>query len=68
MVDLSDLNERQKKTIEYLREKGAITRREYVTLVDISLRQANKDLKDLVEKNLIVPIGKGRSVRYVLHD
>lgn len=28
----------------------AISRREYVTLTNISLRQANKDLKDLLEK------------------
>lgn len=67
-ISLEGLNERQKKVIEYIKEKGAISRREYVTLVNISLRQANKDLKDLLEKKLITQIGKGRSVRYTMHD
>jgi len=65
-IDLSGLNDRQRKAIEYIKEKGMITRREYVTLVGISLRQANKDLKELVKKNVFVQLGKGRSVRYAL--
>lgn len=67
-ISLEGLNERQEKVIEYIKEKGAISRREYVTLVNISLRQANRDLKDLLEKKLITQIGKGRSVRYTMHD
>jgi len=67
-ISLEGLNERQKKIIEYIKEKGAISRREYVTLTNISLRQVNKDLKDLLEKKLITQIGKGRSVRYTMHD
>jgi predicted HTH transcriptional regulator len=67
-IFLEGLSERQKKAIEYIKEKGTISRREYVTLANISLRQANKDLRDLLEKNLIAQIGKGRSVKYTMHD
>ena len=41
---------------------------EYVTLAKISLRPANKDMKDLLEKKLMFQVGKGRSVRYTMHD
>ena len=67
-IFLEGPSERQKKAIEYTKEKGTISRREYVTLANISLRRANKDLRDLLEKNLIAQIGKGRSVRYTMHD
>jgi len=67
-ISLERLNERQKKAIEYIKEKGTISRKEYVILANISLRQANKDLRDLLEKKLIAQIGKGRSVRYAMHD
>lgn len=63
-----EINERQKKAIEYIKEKGAISRKEYVVITDISPRQANKDLKDLLKKKVIVPIGKGRNIKYVVHD
>jgi len=49
-IFLEGLNERQKKAIEYIKEKGAVSRREYVTLTNVSLRQASEDLKDLLEK------------------
>lgn len=65
---LEGLNERQKKAIEYIRENMAISRKDYLSFTNISPRQANKDLKDLVRKKIIMQIGKGRSVRYVVHD
>lgn len=67
-VFLEGLNERQKTAIEYLKAKGTISRKEYVTLTNISLRQANKDLNYLLSKGLIVQSGKGRSVKYTMHD
>lgn len=63
-----ELNERQKNVIEYIKKQGAISRREYVSISSISPRQANKDLKDLLDKKLVVQIGKGRSVKYMVHD
>lgn len=65
---LEDLNERQKKAIEYSKEKGSISRKEYVALTGISLRQANKDLKDLLEKKIIIRVGRGRTITYKVHD
>lgn len=59
-----DLNDRQKKTIEFIRKHGEISRKQYVDLVGISIRQANRDLNDLVAKKVIVPLGSGRSLRY----
>lgn len=60
------LNERQRKALEYIKEKGKITRREYIELTKVSQRQANKDIDILIKKNLIVRYGKGRSVYYSL--
>ena len=60
------MNDRQRKAVEYLKEKGRITRREYVKMSNVSDRMANIDLKDLEEKNLIDKMGLGRSVYYVL--
>lgn len=60
------LNERQRKALEYIKEKGKITRREYIELTKVSQRQANKDIDILIKENLIVRYGKGRSVYYSL--
>ncbi|GAG54106.1 unnamed protein product, partial [marine sediment metagenome] len=55
-----ELNERQKKAIEYLKIHKKITRKIYIEINNISPRQANKDLNDLLEKRLIKKQGKGR--------
>lgn len=60
------LNQRQKKAIEYIKEKGRITRSEYVRITNISTRMANIDLKDLVRRGLLKRQGKGRSIHYIL--
>ncbi|MFQ5842193.1 MAG: RNA-binding domain-containing protein, partial [Thermodesulfobacteriota bacterium] len=49
-VKLSEgLNERQKKAIEYIREKGRITNREYRELTSLGRVYVLKDLNDMVE-------------------
>ena len=63
-----DLNDRQKKAIEFIKQHGQISRRQYVDLADISVRQANRDLNDLLEKKVISPMGGGRSLKYKWHD
>lgn len=63
-----DLNDRQKKAIGYIKQYGGISRKQYVDLVKISIRQANRDLNDLLEKRVIVPIGSGRSLKYKWQD
>jgi len=63
-----DLNSRQKKALEYLEKKDAISRREYAAMVKVSLRQANNDLDDLLKKKIFVQIGSGRATKYRVHD
>lgn len=60
-----DLNDRQRAVIADLEQSGAITNRAYRTRHQISAKQAERDLRELVEKQLIVQVGKGRSVHYV---
>jgi predicted HTH transcriptional regulator len=61
-----NLNDRQIKAAVFIKEHGGISRKEYVVLAKISPRMAHLDLIDLVHKRLISPVGKGRSVKYVL--
>lgn len=61
-----ELNERQKKAIEFLKIHKNISRKIYVRINNISIRQANNDLKDLLKKKLIRKKGKGRTISYTL--
>ena len=63
-----DLNDRQKKALEFIKQQGEISRKQYVDLAGISMRQANRDLKDLLIKNIIIPVGSGRGLRYKWRD
>ena len=62
------LNERQKKAIEFLREKGKMTNREYVNLLKgtISADTALNDLRDMAKKGIILLIRKGRNSYYII--
>lgn len=60
------LNERQRKALLFMREKGDIQASQYRELVRIGQRQAVNDLNGLVARGLAVRTGGGRSVRYVL--
>lgn len=62
---LRDLNERQKKAVEYLREKGRITSREYCKLNNVVKNTAYRDLMELVNKDIIKQRGIGRGIYYV---
>lgn len=46
------LNERQLKAVEYVKEKGKITNKEYQSLNTISERTASRELSELVEKQI----------------
>lgn len=65
-LDSLGLNERQKKAIEYLRRKQKITSREYCELCSIAKDTANRDLNDLLNKEVIEKRGKGPQTFYVL--
>jgi ATP-dependent DNA helicase RecG len=59
-----DLNGRQIKAIEYVKEKGSISRRVYAKVTGISLRQANDDINDLLSKKVLRRVGSGSLIRY----
>ena len=65
-LDSLNLNERQKKAIEYLSKKQKIASREYRELCNIAKDTANRDLNDLLNKGLIEKSGKGAQTFYVL--
>jgi len=48
------LNERQIKAVMYVKEKGKITNKEYQEITGISRQMATIDLKQLVEKGILV--------------
>jgi len=60
------LNEQQKKALEYISEKDKITRNEYERIYEVHERQANRELKQLLELGLIEKQGSGYNVYYVL--
>jgi len=60
-----ELNERQRKALQSVLEKGFITNRSYPELNDVGKKTAYLDLSGLMEKGLLLSTGKGRSVRYV---
>jgi ATP-dependent DNA helicase RecG len=64
--DFSQLNERQRMAIDYIRNSERITNSEYRQMARVSNFTANQDLGDLLEKGLIISKGAGRSVYYVL--
>ena len=63
-----DLNDRQKKAVEYIKEKGLISRKVYVEITGISLRQANDDISDLLGKKVLKRVGSGSLIRYQFAD
>ena len=60
------LNPRQEKALEYIKEKGSITRQEYERLLNVSERTALRDLNDLVSREILIMRGKGPATVYTL--
>lgn len=60
----NELNERQKKAIEFVREKGKITNSDYRNLCNVGWDTAHRDLRELVERNILIREGSGRSTYY----
>ena len=61
------LNERQKRALEYVGEKGSISNREYQNINHVSRQTATRDLKRLMLENLLQMVGTGkRDRRYVI--
>ncbi len=60
----SSLNERQRTAIAYVKQHGSIANRHYRDLTGISQKQAARDLNELVERDILVRVGRGRATRY----
>ena len=67
------LNERQRRVVARMFEEGAggfeggMNARKYVGISKSSKATATRDLQDLVDKQVLVPVGSGRSSRYQLN-
>lgn len=64
------LNDRQQKVVRRMLDEGhqgfegGMNARKYVSIASTSKATATRDLQDLVEKGIFIPIGGGRSTRY----
>ncbi|MGM0934960.1 MAG: Fic family protein [Bacteroidota bacterium] len=67
------INSRQTKLVKRMLEagpqgfEGGINTRKYVSLTRTSRATATRDLQDLLDKGVLIRIGKGRSTRYDLN-
>jgi ATP-dependent DNA helicase RecG len=63
-----NLIDRQVKAVLFTKEKGKLTNSDYQTLNDVSRETATRDLKELIDKQLIKPSGqKGAGAFYTLN-
>lgn len=64
------LNERQRRILSVIRNTGSATPRDIAALFDnaTTQRTIQRDLKELIDTDLIVSNGKGRAVRYRLAE
>jgi two-component system NtrC family response regulator len=60
------LNQRQVKAINFMKKNGYITNDYYIQINHISDRHARRDLRQMVDLDIVARVGKGRSTRYVL--
>jgi ATP-dependent DNA helicase RecG len=69
LLERGEVNERQYRGLQHVRDRGTIQRREYVRLAGVSERTAARDLAHLVERNLLkLSGGRGRSTAYRLPE
>lgn len=57
---------RRDNLLGYLRTKGAVSRSEYQKLAGVSASTALRDLRRLVESEVVMLVGKARASKYVL--
>ena len=60
------MNERQIKSVMYVKEKGKITNKEYREITGLSDEGARININELVDKGVLLSKGRGRSIHYVL--
>ena len=60
------LNRRQEAALEHIRARGGVTRQEYQDMVgSISMRTAQYDLQEMINRGLLRKEGRGPASRYV---
>jgi len=62
------LNQRQIDSIEFIKQHGRITTREYCNLYNVVRDTSNRDLTELLEKGLIERKGSGPQTFYILSN
>lgn len=60
------LNTRQQRALKHVVKHGHITNREYRRITRVSKVTAYKDMKEMVDKGILVEEGVGRAIRYVM--
>ncbi len=61
------VNERQARALQYIREHGRITNRDYQNICpDVTAETLRTDLADMVEKGVLMRIGEKKGTYYIL--
>lgn len=61
------MNERQARALTFVRENGSITSRDYQQLCpDVTAETLRLDLKDLVDRSILLKIGSKKGTHYIL--
>ncbi|MGB7340574.1 MAG: ATP-binding protein [Phototrophicaceae bacterium] len=64
---MRDTNHRQAKALQYIRDNGSITNREYRSLIDdVSAETLRLDLVDMIEKGILIKVGSKKGTHYIL--
>lgn len=64
-----DTNHRQARALQYIRETGSITNREYRSLIKtVSAETLRLDLVNLVEKGILTKMGAKKGTYYILRE
>lgn len=59
--NLSSLNARQKKAVEFIKQRGRMTMKEYIELCpDVNRKSLTRDINYLIKEGLVMRKGKGR--------
>jgi ATP-dependent DNA helicase RecG len=60
-------NHRQARALQYIRESGSITNREYRSLIHgVSAETLRLDLVDMVDKGILIKVGSKKGTHYIL--
>lgn len=67
-LHILDINERQRKAIEYIKQNRFITGSIYQKISHLGKVYSVKELNDMVSKGIIKKVGKGKLTKYALNE